>query len=199
MALLSRQDAIHLLASLDPPLWFWRHSAAVAEVAAWLARRAKAVGLPVEGSVVEGAALLHDVDKLLPPGEPAARLPHGEGTAAWLERQGLARLGGPARWHPVTRLAAVDAPTWLRHGPLEEWIVAYADKRAEQRLVSLEERFAGWRRRYPHEDPALTGLLLARAEELETRLCRRLGIQPAEVRRLRWVRRPDDRRLGARR
>jgi hypothetical protein len=185
-----RRSAAAVLRSLDPPIWHERHSRAVAEVAAWLAGRALGRGLAVDRARVESAALLHDVDKLLPPGDPARALPHGEGSAVWLADHGLPELGPLVAGHPVTRLA--DQPwvdRWLSHGSLEGWLVAYADKRAGQRLEPMAARFDSWSRRYPDGwDRDTTERVRRNAERLEETVCRRLGVDPSEVRRIRWTR-----------
>ncbi len=89
----------------------------------------------------------------------------------------------------MTRLA--DAATYGRWeasaGP-EERIVAYADKRAGQRLESLHTRFAGWRARFPETwDDATWRDVRARAAELEAAVCGDAGVDPDAVRRMRWT------------
>ena len=148
MTLPSRPEAARLLHSLAPPAWYLGHACAVADVASWLALRAAANGRAVDRSLVDAAALLHDVDKLPAAGAPAG-LRHGEGSAAWLEAGGWAELAAVVRDHPVTRLADPAYEAWSRTASLEARIVAYADKRAGQRLEPMDERFASWRRRYP--------------------------------------------------
>jgi hypothetical protein len=66
MTVPGRVAAAALLSSLDPPAWFLAHARAVAEVAGFLAARVAANGTAVDRAVVEAAALLHDVDKVLP-------------------------------------------------------------------------------------------------------------------------------------
>ncbi|MCJ7711743.1 MAG: hypothetical protein MUQ32_13045, partial [Chloroflexi bacterium] len=80
---------------------------------------------------------------------------------------------------------------WIREAPLEARIVAYADKRAGQRLEPMTQRFEGWRRRYPVGgwDDAAADLLEDRARELELDVCAAAAVRPADVRRLRWSRR----------
>jgi predicted nucleic acid-binding protein len=191
MTVPGRVESARLLCSLAPPSWFLRHSRAVAEVAAWLARRIALRGLPIDRRAVEAAALLHDVDKLLPADDPARRLRHGEGSAAWLAAHGHAELGPLVANHPVTRLAEEDPVAVGR--PLEALVVAYADKRAGQRLESLDERFASWRRRYPDGpssggwDDATSRHVRARADALERRVCELAGVRASEVRRLAWT------------
>jgi HD domain len=207
-----RREAASLLLSLEPPAWFLRHACAVADVAAWLAARVSARGTAVDREAVAAAALLHDVDKL-PNAGADARLPHGEGSAAWMTAHGLGELAPLVRDHPVTCLANDALASRLSSAPLEARLVAYADKRAGQHLESMDERFASWRRRYPIEpdqpgEPALpdrTGprargrraswdaatveLVAARADKLERDVCAAAGISPEEVARLRWSRR----------
>jgi hypothetical protein len=99
--------------------------------------------------------------------------------------------------HPVTRLVDGEAyRRWSGFATREERIVAYADKRAGQRLESMDARFASWRRRYPAgtvdgrndgwDDPTWSRVR-DRAERLERDVCRAAGIAPTEVRRLAWT------------
>jgi hypothetical protein len=207
MTVPARREAASLLLSLDPPEWFLRHACAVADVAGWLAAGINARGGHVDAAAVEAAALLHDVDKLRSVGRGAG-VRHGEGSAAFLEANGLPALAALVRDHPVTRLAGDEDRARLMAAPIEARIVAYADKRAGQRLLSMEQRFGSWRRRYPVTPAeALAGegearppkraawtdeevaLIHARARELELEICGAAGVEPLEVHRLHWSRR----------
>jgi hypothetical protein len=181
--------AAALLCSLDPPPWFVAHARAVAEVAGWLAMRIAGQGLAVDRSLVEAAALLHDVDKILPADDPARDLPHGEGSAAWLTRRGHPELARAVAAHPVTRLVDGNAyRRWAAFASREERIVAYADKRAGQRLEPMADRFASWRRRYPGGwDERTRSAVTARAARLEADVCRAATVAPDGVRRLAWT------------
>jgi hypothetical protein len=189
MSVPGRLEAAALLLSLAPPPWFERHSRAVAEVAAWLAARIETAGIAIDRRLVESAALLHDVDKILPGDDPARRLPHGEGSANWLTRRGHRELARTVAAHPVTRLADGEAfRRWSAFATREERVVAYADKRAGQRLESMDDRFASWRRRYPAGwSTAQARAVRVRAARLEADVCRAAGVAPDEVRRLRWT------------
>lgn len=191
MTVPGRVEAAELLLSLDPPAWFLRHARAVAEVASWLAARtaARTRARQVDRSLVEAAALLHDADKLLPAGDPAGALPHGDGSAAWLSRRGHPELGPAVAAHPVTRLIEGERyRAWAAAASPEERIVAYADKRAGQRLEPMAERFASWQRRYPGGwSAAEAAAVRRRADYLESDVCRAAGVAPNEVRRLRWT------------
>jgi putative nucleotidyltransferase with HDIG domain len=183
----SRTAAAALLLSLDPPPWLIAHASVVAEVAAFIAERTAAKGAPVDRAVVEAAALLHDVDKLLPADHPLQELGHGEAGARWLTQLGYGELSRAVAAHPVTRLLDPDRyGRWNGVATREERIVAYADKRGSTRLISMRTRFAGWEERLPqHRESLLRGR--ARAERLERQVCEMAGVSPLAVRRLRWV------------
>lgn len=198
MSVPSRRESAALLLSLQPAPWHLRHARAVAETAGWLARRASSAGLSLDRRLVESAALLHDVDKLPSVRPHVDGLAHGLGSAGWLAGRGFPELGQAIVGHPVTRLA--DGrwfEEWMASASPEALIVAYADKRAGQRLESMAQRFASWERRYPPAqragrargqwDAATLSQVQLRAGELERRVCAMAGVAPADVRRLRWT------------
>jgi putative nucleotidyltransferase with HDIG domain len=178
-----RHEAARILTGFDPPDWHRAHATAVADVAAFLAVRAARRGRAIDRRLVETAALLHDIDKLLPAAERGS-LPHGESGARWLSRRGYPELVDAVAGHPVTVLAQ-GASDPLAGASLETRIVAYADKRAGQRLEPMAARFARWRRRHPDHAASLD-VAWKRARRLEQRVCREAGVAPAAVRRLRW-------------
>lgn len=187
MSVPSRHDAAALLLSVGPPEWLLRHSAAVAEVAAFLAERVAARGAQVDRRLVESAALLHDVDKALSPDHPLRAMTHGEAGAAWLAERGHSELGAAVAGHTATLLSDERRyPRWAANATLEERLVAYADKRAQQDLVSLEERFARWLERHPERAAGLQ-LGLERARRLEADICASAGLTPGGVARAAWV------------
>ncbi|MDO8484457.1 MAG: hypothetical protein Q7S35_05880, partial [Candidatus Limnocylindrales bacterium] len=99
--------------------------------------------------------------------------------------------------HPVTRLRDGEVfRRWAAFASREERIVAYADKRAGQRLESMDARFASWRRRYPPApaeaedgawDEAAIDAVRRRAGRLEADVCQAAGVAPDEVHRLAWT------------
>lgn len=158
----------------------------VAEVASFLAHRASRAGLAVDRRLAETAALLHDVDKALPQDHPLRELGHGAAGAAWLREHGHAELARTLIAHPVTRFTEPGAETWVTDAPIEERIVTYADKRATQRVVSLEQRFDRWHRKHPDYRERLDRAFGV-ARRLEDTLCTAIGIEATDVERLRWV------------
>jgi putative nucleotidyltransferase with HDIG domain len=186
MAVPNRAEAISLLLSTAPSARLQQHVTVVAEVAAFLAYRAIQAGLDVDRRLVEAAALLHDIDKALPPDHPSRALGHGRAGAAWLIEAGHPELARCVSAHPVMQLTTPDAAAWVADAPLEERIVSYADKRATQRMVSLAKRFARWRRRHPEYIESID-VAFDMAERLEAGICGAIGIRPEQVERLRWV------------
>jgi putative nucleotidyltransferase with HDIG domain len=186
MAVPTRTEAISLLVSTSPSPRLLQHVTVVAEVASFMAYRASRAGLVVDRRLVETAALLHDVDKALPPDHPLRELGHGAAGAAWLSEQGHPELARTLIAHPVTRFTDADADLWVTDAPLEERIVSYADKRATQRVVSLEQRFERWRRKHPEYRQRLDRAYVV-AQRLEEWLCQAIGIEATDVERLRWV------------
>ena len=85
-------------------------------------------------------------------------LPPRRRLGAWLTRAGHPELARAVAGHPVTRLVDGEAyRRWAAFASREDRIVAYADKRAGQRLESMEARFASWRRRHPTAGTATGG------------------------------------------
>ena len=190
MTVPGRVEAASILLRLGPHPRLLRHSRAVAEVAAWLAVRAQGCGAVVDRRLAESGALLHDIDKALPATAPERGLPHGRASEAWLIAHGHGELGPVVADHPVTRLAdAAWFEAWLDRSPLEARIVAYADKRAAQRLGPMDDRFADWDRRYRRRrrSEAERRAIRARADRLEAAVCAAAGCTPRDVRRLRWT------------
>jgi predicted hydrolase (HD superfamily) len=187
MSIPTRSEACRVLLVAGPSARLLRHVTAVAEIAAFLGARTEANGIALNRSLVEAAALLHDVDKALrgarrPPGE------HGVAGAAWLLAQGYPELAPAVASHPVSTLG--DDQRYARfelEATREARIVAYADKRAAQRLQPLDTRFARWFRRHPEMHASLERAR-ERAAVLEAQVCGEAGVTPREVRRLRWVR-----------
>jgi hypothetical protein len=126
------------------------------------------------------------VDKALPREHPLRDLGHGAAGAAWVSEAGHPELARAIEAHPVSRLAEADADRWLEEAPIEVRIVTYADKRATQRVVSLDQRFERWRRRHLEYSDGLARAH-AMARRLEQELCVSIGIAPTAVERLRWV------------
>ncbi|MEX2548564.1 MAG: HD domain-containing protein [Chloroflexota bacterium] len=158
----------------------------MADVACFLAEAIEGRGHAISVALVEAAALLHDVDKALPADHPLKPLGHADAGAHWLSENGYGELAGAVAAHPVMRLADDEQyGQWSRGATVEERVVAYADKRATQDLVSMDERFTRWIERHGDTDSMRTAR--ERANALEAEVCAAGGISPTDVARARWA------------
>ena len=178
--------AAALFLSVSPKPWLGRHAAAVADVASFLAVRALREGHLVDRGLVEAAAILHDLDKALPRADPLRALGHGHAGAKWLLERGFDELAPAVDSHPVGRLNDGPFEDWVRATTIEQRIVAYADKRAQQRIVTLDQRFARWTRKHPDNARSLA-VARERASLLENEICGLAGVSPDQVERHRWA------------
>lgn len=186
MAIPSRVEAANLVRDLKPNAKLMRHSTAVAETAAWLVAAMIRRGTVLDPTLVETAALLHDVDKMLPADNPLKPLGHGAAGAEWLRQRGHEEVAPAVAAHPVMEIGRAETyEEWAGRAGLAGQVVAYADKRARQYVLTLDKRFARWHEQYP-DSPALD-TAHERARQLEEEMCALAGIDPAGVKRKRWV------------
>jgi putative nucleotidyltransferase with HDIG domain len=186
MAVPTRAQAAQILASLAPPDWLLAHSAAVADIAAFLAAHMVERGHTINVALVETAALLHDVGKAVDPDHKLSEQGHAGIGADWLREQGMGELAVVVLSHPVTLLADDEHwAIWSRDATVEERVMSYADKRATSDLVPMGDRFDRWIRKHGESEPMRAAR--ERAEMLERDVCAAAGVAPNEVERLRWA------------
>ena len=127
------------------------------------------------------------MDKALPREHALLSRGHGEAGAAWLAEQGHPELGPAVAGHTATLLSDERRyPRWVAEASLEARVVAYADKRARQGIVSLEERFTTWLERHPEHGEDMRRAL-DRARRLEQEVCGLAGVEPRAMARAPWV------------
>ena len=151
-----------------------------------LPMRARRAGLAVDRRLVETAALLHDVDKALPPDDPVRALGHGEAGAEWLREAGhpelVARGRGPPghapRVDPMPRMGD-DGAARRAHRRLRRQAGDPARRVARPALRALARQACRPRFRARARP--------AHAEQLEGTLCTASASAPEDVERLRWV------------
>jgi putative nucleotidyltransferase with HDIG domain len=186
MAIPTRAEAARILVDLESPGWLLEHSATVADIASFLAGKINSRGHAINVPLVEAAALLHDLDKALPADDPHKGLGHADAGAAWLRDHGYNELASSVAGHPVMRLTEDERyQFWVREATVEERVVAYADKRSRQDVVSLDERFERWLAR--HGDSEAMGIARERAVLLEKDVCAAAGFAPGDVQRNAWA------------
>ena len=186
MSVPTRQQAAAIVVGLSPNERLLQHSTVVAEIAAFLATAMARRGVAVDVDLVAAAALLHDIDKMLPDDDPLRALGHGAAGAEWLSERGFAELAPAVASHPVMAMGtAATYEDWAAAAGLAGQVVTYADKRGRQQLITLEDRFARWHERYP-DSPDLD-VADERAHRLEREMCALAGIEPQQVEREPWV------------
>jgi len=175
-----------MVRALRPNARLLQHSTAVAEIASFLVAAMIRRGFAVDATLVETAAFLHDVDKMLPEDDLLKALGHGAAGAEWLRQRGHAELAPAVASHPVMALGtATSYEDWATAAGLAGQIVTYADKRARQDLITLDDRFARWHERYPDSPDLDTAH--ERARRLELEMCELAGVRPEDVRLNAWV------------
>jgi hypothetical protein len=177
---------VALLRELGASDRLFNHCAVVGEIAAFIGAAMTRHGATVDAGLAEAAAVLHDLDKALPAHDPLRSLGHGAAGAEWLRRRDFGDLAEAVAAHPVFVLGeATSYADWAAGKSLETKVVAYADKRGVQELVSLDARFERWYARYP--DSLMLRVAHDRARELEREVCAAAGLAAEDVARLPWV------------
>lgn len=177
VAVPDRDTARQLLADAGLPDGIVAHSEGVARVAVAAAGLVAESSIPVDGTLVEAAALLHDIDKV----ETRGGGEHGIAGARRLEALGYPELAMPVASHPLHALLDDD-----RH-PIG-WpsvLVAVADRHVAQAFVTVDERLDDMKLRHPEHADAIESARRP-AHALEEQLAEATGLSvDALVERLR--------------
>lgn len=172
----TREDCLRLMVQCGMLEHIMDHSIAVARVALFLSIRLNGKGQRLHLSLVEAAALLHDLTKTEC---LRTKEDHALTGSRLLKEMGYDRIGEVVADH--IRLSKTVDPCWVS----EEEVVNYADKRVRHdRIVSLEERFEDLKGRYGKNERAIELLdSLKRATfEVERKIFSILEISPDDLR-----------------
>jgi putative nucleotidyltransferase with HDIG domain len=142
VALPDRETVTRLLEEAELPDGIRIHSEGVARVAVAAAGLVAESGIPVDGWLVEAAALLHDIDK---PEIRRAGGEHGIVGARRLEAAGFEELAMPVASHPITAL--LDDDRFPIGWP--SVLVAVADRHVAQAFLTVDERLDDMKLRHP--------------------------------------------------
>lgn len=142
MAIPDRESVRRLLDEAELPNGIRVHSDGVARVAVAAAGLVAEAGIPIDGWLVEAAALLHDIDK---PEIRRSGGEHGIVGARRLEEAGHEELAMPVASHPVTAL--LDEDRYPLGWP--SVIVAVADRHVAQSFLTVDERLDDMKLRHP--------------------------------------------------
>ena len=173
MAVPDRDTARRLLAAAGLPRGIVHHSEGVARVAVAAAGLVAEAQIPVDGALVEAAALLHDIDKVETRGKEGQ---HGVVGARRLEGLGYAELAMPVASHPITAL--LDDDRYPIGWP--SVLVAVADRHVAQEFMTLDDRLDDMRRRHPEHAASIDAARPA-AHALEAELADVTGLRVDEL------------------
>ena len=136
--MLNKQKCLELLQEYNLPEGVIKHVTLVAKVARFLAEELKKKGVEVNVDLVENAALLHDIDKMLV--KEKGIMFHAKISQQILKDKGLNEIAEIARKHIVSSVLEEETKpkTW------EEKIVFYADKRVSDKIISIDDRLSEW-------------------------------------------------------
>ena len=140
MKLLTREECLELLKSQNLPEGVILHSKLVAKVALHYGSRLKEKGKDINLRLLENACLLHDIAKTKAKKDDE----HNIVGAEILRSMKMYEVADMVEKHTAQYLLIPGAvTTW------EEKLLHYADKRAGNKIVTLEERYKYFRERYP--------------------------------------------------
>jgi putative nucleotidyltransferase with HDIG domain len=178
VAVPDRQTVRRLLDEAELPDGIRVHSEGVARVAVAAAGLVAEAGIPVDGWMVEAAALLHDIDK---PEIRRTRGEHGIVGARQLEAAGYEELAMPVASHPLHAL--LDDERFPIGWP--SVLVAVADRHVAQEFVTIDERLDDMKLRHPEHAESIESARRP-AHALEAQVAEATGLDPdALVERLR--------------
>lgn len=146
------------------------HSRLVAEVALWFAQKIKA-----DMRLLRAAALLHDIDKNAPkkPNEH-----HPDTGVRLLREAGFEEVADLVRTHPLH--AILDSN--IAPKTTEEKLLFLADKMVKHTIITVDERFALWRKEdLPPDAVKILNRAYPKVKELEREVCLTVGVDPNEI------------------
>lgn len=173
MPIPDRATARRLLDDAQLPDGIVVHSEGVARVAVAAAGLLAEAQIPIDGGLVEAAALLHDIDKLeirRTGGE------HGVVGARRMEAAGYPELAMPIASHPVTCL--LDDDRFPRGWP--SVLVAVADRHVAQEFMTVDERLDDMAERHPRHRASIEAARRP-AHALEAELAAAVGLTVREL------------------
>ena len=173
MAIPDRATARRLLTDARLPDGIVVHSEGVARVAVAAAGLVAEAQIPIDGGLVEAAALLHDIDKVeirRSGGE------HGIVGARRLEAMGYEELAMPVASHPITSL--LDDDRFPIGWP--SVIVAVADRHVAQEFMTVDERLDDMKGRHPEHAVSIEAARRP-AHALEEQVAEAVGVSVDEL------------------
>ena len=173
----SEQQAKQLWETYHVPEYKRKHMALVANVAKFFATQCtmQNVHCDINEELLTAAALLHDIDKNIPrrPGER-----HPDTAVRVLHDEGMDEVSELIATHPVhaIRDPRIAPKTW------EEKLLYLADKMVKHEIISVDERFALWRKENLSDvDRDMLEKSYPKVKALEAEIFRLAGISPGDI------------------
>ena len=173
MAVPDRDTARRLLDEAGVPDGVRVHSEGVARVAVAAAGLVAEAEIPIDGALVEAAALLHDIDKV----EIRRRGgEHGIVAARRLEAFGYPELAMPVASHPISCL--LDDDRFPIGWP--SVLLAVADRHVAQGFLTVDERLDDMKLRHPEYAVQIEAARRP-AHALEAQVAEAVGLEVEEL------------------
>lgn len=156
------------------------HSILVARLAVWFARRLTEEGkvTHIDIPLLEAAALLHDIDKMVP------KLPHEhhpDTGVRILTQAGYPLVADLVKTHPLH--AILDQNIAPRS--IEQKLLYLSDKMVKHEIITVDGRFALWRNEdLPPDARDILDRSYPLVKALEKEICSSLHVAPEEVSKL---------------
>lgn len=153
------------------------HVEEVTKLALYFTQKLQERGISVNESLVEAAALLHDIDKSAPKKEGER---HPDAAVRILKEIGFAEVAEVVKRHSLHNILDPElAPrTW------EEKIVYLADKMTKYEVIGVDHRFKLWyKENLPKEAVVQLDHALPKVKALEQEIYKAAGITYADIQR----------------
>lgn len=124
------------------------------------------------------AALLHDIDKAIPPKQGEQ---HPDTAVRVLQEEGMNEIAEIVRRHP---LHAILDPS-IVPTTIEEKLLYLADKMVKFEIIDVDQRFALWRDEHlPIDAQVMLEKIYPKVKMLEKEIFDAIGLKPTDVQRL---------------
>lgn len=153
------------------------HCMWVSRLAVWFARslQRKDPSIQIDQSLLEAAALLHDIDKAIP-GRPGER--HPDTGVRVLYRDNFGEVADLVKTHPLHAILdqTIAPKTW------EEKILYLSDKMVKHTIITVDERFKLWKSEVlPVSAVRELNVAYPKVKALEREICSLLSVRPEDI------------------
>lgn len=159
------------------PPYKQQHSRLVAQLAVWFAQELSKVDstIHIDISLLEAAALLHDIDKMAPKRKGEH---HPDAGVRILHEEGYHEIADIVRTHPLHAILdqSIAPKSW------EERLLYLADKMVKLDIITVDKRFALWRAEsLPPDALSVLDASYPLVKSLEREILSKIGKQPEEI------------------